>query len=172
MDIEPAAASEEARIRQVLYRYCRGVDRCDGGLIASCFAPQATVDYSGILVGSAEKFIDFVLTSHAALVAHSHLLGNITVTVHGTRAASEAYGHIVLWKHQGDAISEVVVRNRYLDRWTCQDGHWQITERLHVIDQRTVDGLPDPTVLTRQPGRHDTSDPSYDLLASPRAGAR
>lgn len=141
--------SVDAAVRQTLYRYCRGVDRCDRDLILSCFLPGCPVDYVGIHQGTIETFTDFVLASHRELRAHSHLIGNVLVEDDDSgEIRSEAYGSIVLWKPTVAGASEVVIRNRYLDRWEEHEGGWRIAERVQVIDLRTVDGRPDERVLS------------------------
>lgn len=142
-------AGVETAIRQTLYRYCRGVDRCDRELILSCFVPGCPVDYVGIHEGTAETFTDFVLASHGKLRAHSHLIGNVLVEDdgHDGQVRSEAYGSIVLWKPTVAGASEVVIRNRYLDRWEEHGGSWRIADRVHLVDLRTIDGRPDEGTL-------------------------
>jgi hypothetical protein len=171
---EPAAlVAIEAAIRQVLYRYCRGADRCDRELIASCFVPGAPVEYVGVHQGTIETFIDHVLASHARMRAHHHMIGNVLLEVtDGPLVTSETYGSIAMWKAVGDGVSELLYRNRYLDRWTQQDGRWLISERLHVIDQLTVDGQPDVAGLASRPGRNDVSDFSYQFLHGRRTVPR
>lgn len=147
------SAAVEAAIRQTLYRYCQGVDRCDRELIVSCFTPGCPVDYVGIHEGTIETFVDFVLASHRELRAHSHLIGNVLVDDDGGQVRSEAYGSIVLWKSTVAGASEVVIRNRYLDRWEEHEGSWRIADRVHVIDLRTVDGRPDEDALQAKGAR-------------------
>lgn len=43
------ALLDEKTIRELLARYCRGVDRCDSALIASCFHPDARDDHGNWL---------------------------------------------------------------------------------------------------------------------------
>lgn len=165
----PSATDIEA-IRQVLYRYCRGLDRMDRELVARCFAPQATVDYRSIFEGPASAFIDEVWDRHAVHLRHSHQIANVLVEDDGRGAVSEAYVTVTLWTTSDGGLVERVVRGRYLDRWSCEAG-WQIEHRTFVADHRSEQPLPAEAIgpLLAHSTR-DRSDPSYGFLD--RAPAR
>jgi hypothetical protein len=148
----------DAALRQVLARYCQGVDRIDPDLTLSCFLPAAPVDYVGIYAGPIEGFVDFVMASHRRLRGHFHLIGNVLIDTSLGFVRSETYVTITLWKQAADGVSEVTVRGRYLDEWQADDSgsaaaagpRWRIARRTHLIDLRTVDGQPDQSVLLRR----------------------
>jgi SnoaL-like protein len=144
-DRSPSAV--EAALRQVLVRYCRGVDQLDHALTLGCFVPHAPVDYVGIYSGPVEGFVDFVMARHRELLGHFHMIGNVLVESGDDRTRTETYVTITLWKRTAEGVSEVLVRGRYLDEWQPDGQTWHISRRVHLIDLRTVDGRPDTSVL-------------------------
>ena len=163
-------ASTKFEITEVLYRYCRSLDRMDEDLYATVFAPGAPLDYGEHFRGTAEEFCTWVWSAHRGMQAHSHQIANVLVDVSadGRRAVSEAYVTVCL-RTEPDAsgvVRDIVDRGRYLDRWEQQaDGTWRITVRRFLGDiQQVFDmtGLPACTV------RRDPSDPSVELFGSLR----
>lgn len=156
-------------IGEVLYRYCRGIDRMDRALVLSCWHPDGTADYGEAYSGSASGFVDWVWPLHREwFVAHSHQVANMLIEVSGDgrTAASEAYVTVAMRvRGSADGPSELVGRGRYLDRWSCRDGQWRIDHRRHVVDLRTVppagtasdDAVPNT-------GSRGPDDPSYGVL--------
>ncbi|HRD99664.1 MAG TPA: nuclear transport factor 2 family protein [Ilumatobacteraceae bacterium] len=158
-----AGHEEITAVQQVLYRYCRGLDRMDRDLVASCFAPDAHVDYLSIFTGTAEAFIDEVWIRHSRYLRHSHQIGNVLVEATDDHLVSEAYVTTTLWT---DTLMERKVSGRYIDRWSPDPNRWVIAERIFVADQRIETPLPEnPLVPLIQHARRDRDDPSYRLLA-------
>lgn len=170
--MHPSAADIEA-IRQVLYRYCRGLDRMDAAMVAGCFAQGAAVDYRSIFKGSAEDFVEEVWERHRAHRRHSHQIANVLVERDGDQLVSEAYVTVTLWSEpaEGDVV-ERVVRGRYLDRWVRDGLGWQITDRTFVADHRSEQPLgPDAWSPLLSHATRDEHDPSWSLLGGSRSDA-
>ena len=160
--LEQLLAKQE--ITEVIYRYCRAMDRIDRGLAMAVWHPDGTACYEDVFDGSAAEFVDFVSKLHEErFVSHSHQVTNVLIEVEGDQAASEAYLTVVLRTRAADGCVEVQARGRYLDRWSRRDGHWAIDHRVYVHDlseSRTV-GQPFPAGHLSQRG---TGDASYDYL--------
>ncbi|MER5787305.1 nuclear transport factor 2 family protein [Streptomyces sp. NPDC001980] len=160
------AAKQE--ITEVLYRYCRGLDRMDRALADTVWHPDGTADYGPSYRGSAAGFLDFVWPYHAQLAAHSHLVSNALVEVDeaaGT-AASEAYVSVWLRTRPADGhVTDLFHRGRYVDRWSRRAGVWAIDHRVYVGDlYREVTHA---TEAAEAPsGRRDDTDPSYEVFRS------
>lgn len=166
--VQPSASDIEG-IRQVLYRYCRGLDRMDRALVEGCFAPRATVDYRSIFAGSAIDFVEEVWARHAAHLRHSHQITNVLVEEVAGELVSEAYVTVTLWSQDDQGLVERVVRGRYLDRWTGHGG-WQIRERTFVADHRTEHRLSDDALgAMLGHATRDDHDPSFQLFGPSRA---
>lgn len=153
-------------ITEVLYRYCRALDRVDRALAISCWHPDGTAHYDGLFQGSGEAFVDWVFEVHRqGFVAHSHQITNLLVEVDGGRAVSEAYLTAALrQKGQGDSVIDIVGRGRYLDRWSRRQGRWALDHRHHVGDLQSIyQGLAVPTEH-ESTARRGPDDPSYQLF--------
>ena len=174
-------------ITEVLYRYCRALDRMDRDLMDTVWHPDATADYGPTFQGSASGLLDVMWANHAKLLGHSHQVTNILIEVDGDRAASEAYVTGTLWDlTEAGALSHLIAVGRYLDRWSRRDGRWAIGHRRFVYDAVFTPAPADPTApaasvfsrlaARRDPrqtaGRRDRSDPSYDVLTRPATGPR
>src|SRR2546423_5558199 len=86
-------------ITEVIYRYCRGLDRMDRDLAVSVWHPGGAADYGDdMYVGTGEGFIDWVWKQHALFERHSHQITNILieVDVDSERAVSESYVTVAL----------------------------------------------------------------------------
>ena len=57
-------------IRDVLSRYCRGLDRMDRPLADTVWHPEGTALYEGIFEGTGAGFLDWVWEAHALSLIH------------------------------------------------------------------------------------------------------
>lgn len=149
---------------QQIYRYCRAMDRMDVELGYSIWHEDGEADYGkAIYRGSGRGFIDFVTASHAGMIAHSHQVTTVIVTLDGERAASESYVTAALRFAEGDRLKEITARGRYCDRWSFREGKWAIDRRIYLHDfddVREVVPTALPSISTR-----DRTDPSYRTLS-------
>lgn len=130
-------------IRDVLSRYCRGLDRMDKQMAYAVWHPDGTAFYDGIYEGTGHGFIDWVWQAHAGMERHSHQITNVLIELDGDRATSEAYVTVALWtRPDGEGRQqELVGRGRYLDRWEKRGGIWAIAHRTHLLDLSSVHPL-------------------------------
>jgi hypothetical protein len=156
------AVADRQAITELLYRYCRAMDRIDAELGYSIWHPGATVDYDGYYSGDARGFVDKACATHRRVIGHSHQVTNIIIELDGDRAASEAYVTACLRLRRGDALKQLTVWGRYLDHWSRRDGRWGVDRRVEVHD---LDEMRDVTPSSEQQrSRRDRGDPSYDFL--------
>lgn len=158
-----AEIDDRVAIRDVLSRYCRGLDRMDMSMAYDCFSADATVNYYDIYNGSGHGFVDWAWETHAAMERHSHQITNVLIELDGDSASSEAYATVVLWMREGGDMIEMVVRGRYLDRWKKQDGRWLIVHREHVLDTQSANGVPVVDAPNKESARDET-DPSFRFI--------
>lgn len=152
-------------IRDVLSRYCRGLDRMDKEMARRVWWPAGTAFYDGIFEGTGHAFIDWVWKAHATMERHSHQITNALIEVVGDWATSESYVTVVLWTLP-DAEGrqrELVGRGRYLDRWEKRDGVWGLTHRTHLLDMSSSHVLDRSEVSTGS--RRDRTDLSFGFLS-------
>jgi len=153
---------EKAAIRDVLSRYCRGLDRMDKDMAYSVFGAEATAHYHDIYQGSGHGFIDWVWGAHETMAGHSHQITNVLIELDGDRAVSEAYVTVILQQQRDAGAVEIQVRGRYLDRWHKRDGRWQIVQREHIVD--TQSEIPLAAIGSSTASRRDRSDASFNYL--------
>jgi hypothetical protein len=166
---EMSEAADRQSITDLLYRYCRAMDRIDPELGYTIWHDDGEADYgAAIYRGSGRGFIDWVCVQHARLTAHSHQISNVIIELDGAKAGSEAYVTAALRFKEGDRLLQVTARGRYIDRWSRRGGRWGIDKRVYVHD---FDDLREISATSIEGwGRRDREDPSYALLNTvPRA---
>jgi hypothetical protein len=154
-------------IHDATVRYCRGVDRLDADLIRSAYHEDA-IDDHGSFRGQRDDVVESLIARlKARYVAHSHMILNQLISLHGAEADVETYYMAV---HVRDAPGERghrVVYGRYLDRFEKRDGAWRIATRVVTFDAdrfEPVDGQTVGADLSMAViGRRDRSDASYNL---------
>lgn len=153
---------EKMAIRDVLSRYCRGLDRMDKPMAYGVFTSDAIAKYYGIYVGTGHGFIDWVWDAHLTMATHSHQITNVLIELDGDSAHSEAYVTVVLQQQRANGAVELQTRGRYLDRWRKRDGQWQIVAREHIVDTQSEIAL--AAVGKSAESLRDAGDPSYALF--------
>lgn len=164
MTMTRTIADDRQAITDLIYRYCRSVDRLDVPLGHSVWHEDAMADYGGgYYQGPGRGVIDRICSDHAGLIAHSHQVANILIALDGDRAGSESYCTATLRMMRGETLMQMGVWARYVDRWSYRDGRWGIDHRIAIRDFdeiREVRAMSDDGV-----GRRDAGDPSYAALA-------
>jgi ketosteroid isomerase-like protein len=164
LSIDELLAKQE--ITELLYRYCRGIDRLDWTLVRSCYHDDAFDDH-GIFRGSPEEFVAFFTEFLGAMTATTHTLGNILITVDGDVAGCESY--ILAWHRlpaDGDTPRDLTASGRYVDRLERRNGQWKIAHRTVLFDWARFDPVGEEFDLPPEVifGRRDRNDLSYPVL--------
>lgn len=152
-------------VRDVVRRYCRGIDRLDLELVRSCYHADAT-DTHGTFSGTVDEYLTWVTGVLARYDATFHLLGQQSVEVVGDVARSEAYG---VAHHRGDPTDprrNLVVGFRFLDRMERRPTTgWRIARR--VATTEWVQSVPPDHRWPLPPGgaegRRGPGDPLFTL---------
>ena len=129
--IKDELADREA-IRDCLYRYSRGIDRCDMELLRSAYWPDAIDDHTGFR-GTRDEFVAWAHPKLQSMEQNVHMIGNILIQLDGASAAVESY----LWSVSvipGERRQATFVCGRYLDRFERRADEWRIANRLVVHD--------------------------------------
>lgn len=162
--------SDQIALRDLLMRYCRGVDRRDFALVRSLYHDDAIDDHGTMFRGGPDAFVAWLPEAMAPWEATRHMIGNSLFVVEGDRAEGEHY--VEAW-HRTPApdARDYIVHGRYLDRYEKRAGAWKFLHRSLVFDHgaiRAVDGEAQARLGGDAPhGRADRGDPSwsYALLA-------
>jgi hypothetical protein len=130
---------DKQAIREVLLRYCRGIDRVDGELIRSVYHDDAVEDHGAFAGKTPDEFVGYATERSHVFSATSHYVTNQLIELDGDVASSEAYFLVV---HRGERDGEaydVVAGGRYVDRFERRNGEWKIARRTVVHDWSRVD---------------------------------
>lgn len=162
MDSAQSRALQELIDRQaicdVIQRYSRTLDWLDDDAQASCYWPDATIDY-GFFKGSAEDFLPIVMQTERNSDRRWHMLSAPLISFSSTtKASSECYGVFAGASRQDDGtLAGNLYGGRYLDEWEKRAGdagdEWRIYERTYILDWQSD--------LVRQPDF--TPDPDFPL---------
>lgn len=156
-------------IRDCLYRYCRGIDRCDEAALASAYWPGAEDDHV-FWKGTIEEFIPWVMPILRSRDQTKHAISNILIRVEGSEARVESYFDAYeRARRKGAGPNDILASGRYLDVMEKRDGEWRIARRKVVIDWfRILDDSADwERGMFGKPlkfGARGSEDPSHDLF--------
>jgi hypothetical protein len=148
------------QITDLIYRYCRAVDRLDVALGHSIWHEGGYADYgSDVYQGDGRGVIDFICMQHRHTLHHSHQVSNVLIDLKEDWAASESYVFACLRLRNGDKLNQISIWGRYIDEWSRRHGRWGLDRRLSIRD---FDEVREVTAMrTYDVGRRDPSDPSY-----------
>lgn len=147
-------------IRQVLMRYCRGVDRANVDLVRSVFHPDA-IDDHGTPRPAAEFARGFETVRQRQLM---HFMGNVLIELDGDSAYVESYFISFSPRDDGGTTSTRSRAGRYLDRFERRDGAWKIAHRLVVDEWARLDQLQEvPEDVGVHTGSRSLDDPVFHL---------
>jgi hypothetical protein len=162
----PATLQELAdrqAITDLIYRYCRSVDRLDIPLGHSIWHADGRADYGAtIYQGDGRGVIDFICAQHLHTLHHSHQVSNILIDLDGDRAGSESYVTASLRVRRGEKLMHMGVWGRYIDQWSRRNCRWGLDERICIRD---FDEVREVTAMyDHNTGCRDRGDPSYRVL--------
>jgi hypothetical protein len=127
-------------VRDVLLRYCRGIDRRDFALVRSCYHDDA-YDMHGSYEGAVDGFIEHVSTNLPQWERTMHFIGNQLIELDGDVARCESYC-VSYHRDAGTATEpahDMVIGLRYVDRVERRDGEWRIAHRVCAMEWSRVD---------------------------------
>jgi SnoaL-like domain len=167
-DVELLLAERD--IRNVVLRYCRGIDRMDLALVRSCYHSDAQ-EHHGEFAGGIEAALAWVWEVLETYESTLHVTANMLVEVHeatGASARCETYGEALHFPRADGGRPGVAIGFRFIDdleRRPSADGppEWRFSHRVATTEwiRKFVDQeySPIPERLVR--GRRDRSDPLY-----------
>jgi ketosteroid isomerase-like protein len=161
---------DKEHIREVLYKCCRAVDRCDIELLKSVYHPDGFNAHGSKFVGNAHDFCDWVIPRLRVHHLIRHTIGNVLIDLRGDEAFCESHYHVSTRTNLPDGrVVDTGSEGRYIDVLVrCEDSQWRIFHRLVVNDKRWsnpvptqdlggIQGAPDPSLTPRS----DRKDPVY-----------
>ena len=139
----------ERDIKNVVLRYCRGVDRMDLALVRSCYHPDAE-DHHGDFAGGLDEALDWVWEVLATYSSTVHLVGNMLVEFDPASpgwARCESYG-MALHSDGGEGGSPGPGHRVPLDRRSRATGAAGRCRRMALLAPRGHDRV-DPPLRAR-----------------------
>ena len=150
----------------------------DAALLASCFHPDATVDYSPFYAGPAQGLIDSVDTADQLFDKSQYNVGTQLIEVDGDVGRAETYiwcAKVLPERHESGGQYGRVSGFRYVERLERRNGSWRIAHRnmipewgmFHVlpVEPKTIGMFKVPSEFTLQPisSLRDRNDISYSI---------
>lgn len=167
---------DKDEIRDVMARYCRGVDRGDWDLVRTTYHTDAYDDH-GDYKGGVDGFIAFGSSRTGGATQVMHFLGECLIEF-ATRdiAVVETYfftAHTLGPEAQrqygatgGGGPVQISQYGRYVDRMERRDGAWRIAHRIVVFEaNRLALGQVPPLKPDWAQFARDKSDPIYRMRA-------
>jgi len=155
--------ADRQAIAELIYRYCRSVDRLDIPLGHSIWHEDGVADYgAGFYQGPGKGVIDLICAQHLHTLGHSHQVTNILVHLDGDKAGSEAYCIATLRARRGEQLLLMTVWTRYVDAWSRRDGKWGLDKRIAIRDFDEIREA--KAIAEHDVGKRDKSDASYIVL--------
>lgn len=141
---------DREQIRDVLHRYCKGIDRRDWAMVRACFADDHVHNH-GVVDASADQFVEMASKVLSTIPATHHTIGNVHFAFAEdglsvqTEANFVAYHFIEAGHIEGTPVpthgkaTDWIVAGRYCDRLEKRSGAWIIVRRDAVHDWERVD---------------------------------
>jgi hypothetical protein len=150
----PERIADRLQIQDLLYRWCRAVDRLDRQGMLDVFWPGA-IDSHGPYIGPAEGLVEWILVRHRPIGTSSHFIGNLLIEFAADDVALvETYVRTIQQyppeaKSQlaqltggaagdAEAAMDMFTSSRYLDRVERRDGEWRIAHRDLIQDWKQI----------------------------------
>jgi hypothetical protein len=153
-DYTPQRVADRLQIQDVLYRWCRAVDRLDTQAMLDVFWP-GTIDSHGPYIGPVEGLVEWIRERHKPIAVSSHFIGNLLIEFAGDdHALVETYVRTIqqypphakgqLAQLTGGASGDerlpmdMFTSSRYLDRMERRNGEWRISRRDLIQDWKQI----------------------------------
>ena len=158
------ALLDQIELRDLVMRYCRGIDRRDFVLVRSCYHDDAIDDHGGMFTGSADDYVIWVAAALKGMECTIHSIGNSLFAVDGDYAEGEHYAYNY-HRTRAPNRQELVIHGRYLDRYERRGSVWKFAYRKVVFDHgymQRVDEAAFAVAGADAPHGSDTrDDPSF-----------
>lgn len=122
-------------IQELVYKYCRAVDRRDYQHLAKLYHKDAVDEHGAMFSGSGAEFVAWLPQVLSEMKVTSHTVSNHLISVQGDIAEGEVYCHAFHITQDGQ---EIVIGGRYLDKYIYEGGHWLFKHRKIVMDWNQI----------------------------------
>lgn len=146
--------ADRMQIQDVMYRWCRAIDRLDFEEIRAVFHPDAT-DTHGPYDGGVEGLIDWIRARHQAIPFSMHAISNMLIEFASPdQALVETYVRTIQQyppeakaalaqlaggrEGQAGVGVDLFTGSRYADRFERRNGEWRIARRTLIQDWKQL----------------------------------
>ncbi|MDP3139294.1 MAG: nuclear transport factor 2 family protein [Burkholderiaceae bacterium] len=154
----PERIRDRLIIQDIMFKWCRAVDRLDLDSVAACFHEDA-VDNHGAYKGGIAGLTAWIRERHKTIPFSMHQLSNMLIefaapdralvettvcsiqryTAEGKKAMAQLSGGASGKEGMG---ADMTGSSRYIDRFECRKGQWKIARRTVVIGWRSIADVP------------------------------
>ncbi|CAG9170102.1 nuclear transport factor 2 family protein [Cupriavidus pampae] len=150
----PERIVSRLQIQDLMFRWCRAVDRLDRQGMLDIFWPGA-IDSHGPYIGPAEGLVEWILVRHRPIATSSHFIGNMLIEFASDDVALvETYVRTIqqypkeatqqLAQLTGGAAGDestpmdMFTSSRYLDHMERREGEWRVAHRDLIQDWKQI----------------------------------
>jgi hypothetical protein len=172
--------ADRMAIQDVMYKWCRAIDRLDYEGMRAAFHPDGT-DSHGAYNGGVDGLVEWVRERHKPIPFSSHQVSNILIEFATPDLALVETYIRTLQRYPADAKAslaqlsggqagkpgvgiDLLTSSRYVDRFERRNGEWRIARRTLIQDWKQFIDVPENTPKP-QPGwlvgRRDKQDFIY-----------
>ncbi len=137
-DEEIAAMLAREAIRELVWRYCRAIDRRDFDALRTLYHDDAIDDHGAAFCGPAQEFIDRLPEIMAPLDVAVHFVANMRIELRGHQAEGEIYSLVCHRMAVDGQAQDILIGGRYLDRYENRGDGWRFLRRKIVLDWNAV----------------------------------
>jgi SnoaL-like domain len=167
-DVELLLAERD--IKNVVLRYCRGIDRMDFALVRSCYHADAE-EHHGEFAGGIDEALEWVWDVLATYESTLHVTANMLVEIENSAANTarcETYGEALHFPRGDGGRPGVAIGFRWVDDLELrapieENPEWRFSRRVATTEwiRKFSDGEYSPIPDRLVHGRRDRSDPLY-----------
>jgi SnoaL-like domain len=134
------ALEDKDEIRQAIYSYAHGTDRCQRELIEGAYHEDAWDDH-GSFRGGRDEVTDIIAANKSGALNSQHHIGNVLIELQGDAANVESYFVACQLRDVDGRLYTRLRAGRYLDRFERREGRWRISRRRVVEDWARLDAI-------------------------------
>lgn len=150
----PERIADRMAIQDVMYKWCRAIDRLDYDGMRAVFHPDA-IDNHGAYNGGVEGLVEWIRERHKPIPFSSHQISNILIEFASPELALvETYAR-TLQRYPAEAKAnlaqlsggeagrpgvgmDLLTSSRYVDRFERRHGEWRIARRTLIQDWKQL----------------------------------
>jgi hypothetical protein len=172
--------ADRMMIQDVMYKWCRAIDRLDYDGMRASFHPDAIDDHAAY-VGGVEGLLEWIRERHKPIPFSSHQVSNMLIEFANPDLALVETCVRTLQRYPADAKAslaqlsggqagkpgmgmDLLTSSRYIDRFERRNGEWRIAHRTLIQDWKQLMEVPENAPKPKpgwRVGRRDRQDHVY-----------